>query len=134
MTTANPKLPVILVVEDDYLHREGLAYLLERSGFAPTAVRTAEEGIAHLTAGLRPEVILLDLTLPGMDGTEFRRAQLATPEWSRIPVVIVSAAPDIDEAARALQAAAWVKKPLVLANFLTTIRLALGSGAGREVA
>jgi CheY-like chemotaxis protein len=131
---ATNKTPAVLVIEDENLHREGLAYLLERAGYAISAVGSGEEAVAHLTVVPAPDLILLDLKMPGMDGPEFRKIQLATAEWASIPVIVVSGTPEIDELSRSMKVDGWVRKPLILENFLTTVRMALAKRRAREVA
>jgi CheY-like chemotaxis protein len=131
---ATNKTLTVLVIEDENLHREGLAYLLERAGYAISAARSGEEAVAHLTVGPTPDLILLDLKMPGMDGAEFRKIQLSTEKWASIPVVVVSGAPEIDEVSRSMKVDGWVRKPPVLENFLTTVRIALAKRRAREVA
>ncbi len=84
-------LPVrILVVEDNPLNLELATDLLEASGFEVISARTAEAGI-NLARDTRPNLILMDLSLPGMDGLEATKALKADPQTADIPVVAVTA-------------------------------------------
>jgi CheY-like chemotaxis protein len=92
-----PDLPVgasvadVLVVDDSEGIRDSLAELLQDEGYV---VETAANGIValeRLRSGLRPRAILLDLIMPGMNGWEFRFAQLAEPALKAIPVVVMTA-------------------------------------------
>jgi signal transduction histidine kinase/CheY-like chemotaxis protein len=80
----------VLVVEDDAQTREIIARTLEKAGWA---VAEAENGRVALerVAEQRPEVILLDLMMPVMDGFEFVRELRKTEAWRAIPVIIVTA-------------------------------------------
>ncbi len=79
----------MLVVEDrDYL-RQVVVALLEEAGYAATGVATAPAALAGLPAWA-PDVIVLDMGLPGMSGSEFLARLRAMPGWSRTPVLIVS--------------------------------------------
>src|SRR5438093_9582920 len=80
----------VLVVEDDPELRALFGQILADHGYA---VRTAGDGLAALRelAVERPDVILLDMMMPVMDGHAFREAQLADPSWRRIPVIVISA-------------------------------------------
>src|SRR5437763_10512758 len=60
----------VLIIEDEKVSRTALARLLAIKGYTAAAVETAEEAVAILTIGQRPEVALVDLDLPGMSGSE----------------------------------------------------------------
>ncbi|MBS1151018.1 MAG: hypothetical protein H6Q89_2716 [Myxococcaceae bacterium] len=106
----------VLVVEDDDAIRELLVELLSDHGHEAAA---AINGLDALNTAMRmvqaatpPQVILLDLMMPVMDGPSFRRQQLRIPELARIPVVVISAYRDFVDHANAMQAAAHFKKPI----------------------
>jgi CheY-like chemotaxis protein len=83
---------LVMVVDDDDDIRETLAGLLEDEGYAVAAFPSGHEALNALRRGVAPQVILLDLMMPVMDGTEFRRAQLADPALAAIPVILITAA------------------------------------------
>lgn len=109
-----------MIVEDDRDTREMLGRFLELEGFS---VRTAENGQAALEA-LRANgsasVILLDLMMPVMNGWQFREAQSSDPRFSKIPVVVVTAA-GAREHIPSIDADAWVSKPVDFDRLLATI-------------
>src|SRR4051812_27697367 len=61
----------VLIVEDEHVSRKALATLLAASGYEVEAVSSAEEGLRVLRLGHIPQIALVDLDLPGMDGAEF---------------------------------------------------------------
>jgi len=81
----------ILVVDDDRSFREVIAEILCAEGFHVAQAEDGASALAHLRyeAG-RTTLILLDLTMPGMNGRQFREAQLADPALARIPVAVLS--------------------------------------------
>jgi CheY-like chemotaxis protein len=84
-----------MVVDDDNDIRETLRSLLVEEGYQVSAHqngRAALDALQALPAADRPDVILLDLMMPIMDGWDFRRSQLANPALAGIPVVLVTAA------------------------------------------
>jgi CheY-like chemotaxis protein len=84
-------LPVkILVVEDNSLNLELATDLLEACGFEVISAQTAEAGI-NLAQEAQPNLILMDLSLPGMDGLEATKALKADPQTANIPIVAVTA-------------------------------------------
>ena len=103
----------VLIIDDDESSRSSYAELV-RAGLGHDVV-TAEGGTAALTllrSGLRPCVIVLDLRMPGMDGFDFRRLQLADPALPECPVIICSAELDVAADLEALRAAAYLQKPV----------------------
>jgi len=80
-----------LIVDDDRSIVDGLGEYLGDDGYAVVGATNASEALALLDSGLRPDVIVLDLLMPGMDGWDFRTAQLNEPSLAGIPVLILSA-------------------------------------------
>ena len=80
-----------LIVDDDRSIVDGLGEYLGADGYAVIGATNASEALALLDSGLRPDVIVLDLLMPGMDGWDFRTAQLNEPSLAEIPVLLVSA-------------------------------------------
>jgi CheY-like chemotaxis protein len=96
----------VLIVEDDVEIRETLSQVLELEGYAVAAASDGRKALASARQ-VHPDVILLDLMMPVMDGWQFRAEQKNDPSISDIPVVVVSALgwrTDID-------AVAFIAKP-----------------------
>lgn len=70
------------------------------------------EALAYLKSAERPSLILLDLTMPGMSGWEFRRRQRSDPDLAEIPVVVMTAHPEYDESVTSLEADGHLQKPV----------------------
>ena len=108
----SPDGPRVLVVEDDPAIREVTISMLRLSGYR---VRWAAEGHAVLDAALafRPQVVLMDLMLPGVDGWELTRRIKNEPELGSPPVIVLSARVREDDRIRAIEAGAseFVPKP-----------------------
>jgi two-component system, cell cycle response regulator DivK len=85
-------LPLVLIVDDNDRNRKLAGDLLRITGFRTLEAVTAAEGIALASEHL-PDVILMDLRLPDLDGTTAARMLRAEPRTSRIPVVAVTALP-----------------------------------------
>jgi len=84
---------VILVVDDDPDLREAVVAGLEREGHQVIVATDGERALELLRWRIVPDIIVLDIMMPVMDGWEFRRHQLADPTLAPIPVIIVSADP-----------------------------------------
>lgn len=101
--------PFVLIVEDDRNIRETLFDLLDESGYRVDSVGNAKEALERAERGPRPDVIVLDLMMPTMDGWQFRVEQRKRPRIADVPVVVISA--DVSAKAVAIDADAFVKKP-----------------------
>ena len=109
----------VLVVEDDEAIREFLEWALVDEGYE---VVTAPDGIAALKSveTLAPDLILLDLLMPRMDGPSFARAYHELPE-PHAPIVLMSASNELPRLASVVGAVEHLKKPFNLATLLATV-------------
>jgi CheY-like chemotaxis protein len=111
----------VLIVEDDPDVREAIATFLEAEGYAVAEAQHGEEALRQLRAMGHFCLILLDLFMPTMDGWKFRSEQLRDPALAAIPVVVISADPDVVPTAASLGAVASMRKPLDLGVLLETV-------------
>ena len=117
--TSAARCPVLIIEDDDDL-REMMDQLLTLEGYQPETASNGKEALDFLHGGGRPDLILLDLMMPVMDGWEFRRRQREDPQLSKLPVVILSA---LDQSRAAeLGGAAFLKKPLDFDRLLELVR------------
>lgn len=95
----------LLIVEDDALNREALAYALKAEGYRVACAENGKRGLDLLHRSPHPSAILLDLGLPVIDGYEFIRRQRQDPEVADIPVIVMTGAlsPSVPEATVILQ-------------------------------
>lgn len=80
----------VLVVEDDPPSRELVVRMLQKEGIHVREASNGREAIDILQTGVIPDLIVLDLIMAEMDGFDFLRQVRPHPEWSKIPVVVVS--------------------------------------------
>lgn len=115
--------PQILVVEDDTAISKLISTTLETQGYD---YQTAEDGVEalHKAASYQPNVILLDLGLPDMDGVDIIRR---VREWSNLPIIVISARSDDTDKVDALDAGAddYLTKPFSVDELLARLRVAL---------
>jgi CheY-like chemotaxis protein len=110
----------VLIVEDEVDLREMMAQLLELEGVSSATAANGREALAYLRDGNRPDVILLDLMMPVMDGWEFLRHQRADAHLAQVPVIVLSA---LDRShVGDVPAAEYLGKPLDFARLLNLIR------------
>ncbi len=109
----------VLVVDDDDDIRESLMGYLEDEGFQAAGATNGKRALDMLTDGEpRPQLIVLDLMMPVMDGRSFREEQLRLAAIADIPVVLISAYADLGEIARELKIADFRSKPIDPVDFL----------------
>jgi CheY-like chemotaxis protein len=111
----------ILIVEDDTDLREALSDILRDEGYHVSSAGDGREALDHLRRELRPSLILLDLTMPVMNGWQFRAEQRQDPDLSGIPVVVLSAGEHLAEQMQALEIEEFVRKPIELDHLLKKI-------------
>src|SRR5213593_2710780 len=110
----------VLIVEDDADLREMMAQLVALEGYEAHTASNGREALDYLRHSQRPELILLDLMMPVMDGWEFRREQRKDPAIADVPVVVLSA---LDPSRGAdIGAVEFLKKPLDFDRLLTLVR------------
>jgi CheY-like chemotaxis protein len=118
--------PIVLVVDDDRDIRGTLGDVLKDEGYATAAASDGREALRLLRGGLRPCVIFLDLSMPGMDGWDFRATQMTDPALNSIPVVVMTAAGFRAETIQSqLAGVEFLRKPLLLDEVLTAVTRSL---------
>ncbi len=113
----------IMVVDDEPDVRNVVARLLKRRGYEVEVCESAEEAIEKLRSGERPDLLLMDLMMPGMSGIDACRLIKSDPELKDIPVVIltVMAEPETKEESASAGADAHVDKPINTQKLYDTI-------------
>jgi len=119
----NNPLPIILLIEDESPIRRFLRASLPAQGYHLEEATTGEEGLLQ-AAMRRPDVIILDLGLPDMDGLEVTKR---LREWTATPIIVLSARGREDDKIAALDAGAddYLTKPFGLGELLARLRVAL---------
>jgi CheY-like chemotaxis protein len=113
--------PCVLVVDDDLETRESIAELLVPRGFAVLTAADGHEALRRLHEQPDVRLIVLDILMPGMDGTAFRMAQLENRAFAHIPFILLTDKMDCANIAEALGAAACFRKPYPVAELLRAI-------------
>ena len=114
----------VLLVDDDFDIRAVLLEVLEQEGYRVSVATNGQDALAFLETNPAPDLILLDLMMPVMNGYEFREHQVANTNWSKIPVIVMSADGGKSNSDRQerLKGAVFVKKPPDLDEFLQTVQ------------
>jgi CheY-like chemotaxis protein len=109
--------PNILVVEDDEDAREAMVSLLQMKGYHAVPAGNGREALDYLDEAPAPDLIILDLWMPVMDGWQFRKEQTRNPRLAGIPVIVVTALSDRDD----VDADEVIIKPVDVDRLLATV-------------
>jgi len=123
-------MPDVLIIEDDAQIRKFLRISLETNDFDVFEARLGQDGI-DMCAEVGPDVVILDLGLPDIDGQEvIRRIR----DWSTVPIVVLSVRADEAEKVSALDAGAhdYVTKPFSITELMARLRVMLRSANSGE--
>lgn len=116
----------VLVIEDEANLREILKFNLEKEGYLTEAAMDANEALIFLDEFM-PDIILLDLMLPGLKGMQFLRLIKENPKYKHIPIVVVSAKNSESDIVNALESGAddYITKPFSIKILLTKLKIIL---------
>lgn len=111
----------VLVVEDDDDVREGLVALLRRRGVSVTTTSNGQEALEAIDRDGPPDLMIVDLMMPVMNGWALRANLLADQNLARVPVVILSGVADVLHQGRALQAVEVLTKPFAIEKLYAVV-------------
>ena len=119
----------ILLVEDNEMNRDMLSRRLQKQGYEVVMAVDGEEGVARAQSEA-PALILMDMSLPGIDGWEATRRLKSAPQTRKIPVIALTAHAMTDDREKALAAGCddFDTKPVELTRLLSKIQALLGRG------
>ena len=124
-------MSTILIVEDNEKNMKLVRDILRHKGHATLEAVTGEEGV-RLARERRPDLVLMDIQLPGIDGIEALRQVRADPACSAIPIIAFTAS--VMQADRSQFSAAgfdgFLSKPINIKEFLETVKRVLETGRG----
>jgi two-component system response regulator MprA len=104
----------VLIVEDAIDIQMLLGRVLESAGFSVSTASNGREALDLLqSSDTTPELIILDIMMPELDGYQFRKEQEKDPRLTEIPVVVMTAWADIESKAMQIGAKGYLKKPFV---------------------
>lgn len=112
----------VLIVEDDTDLRQALSQVLAEEGYRVGGAEHGLHALEQLREGRRPCLILLDLTMPVMNGWQFREEQRQDPDLASIPVVVISAGANLSEQVVPLGIQDYIRKPIQLGQLLATVQ------------
>jgi CheY-like chemotaxis protein len=119
-------MKTILLADDEYAIVEALTALLLDEGYRVVAAANGEEALARLGESM-PDLVILDVMMPRLDGREVLRRMRETPAWAQIPVIVMSAAARPLTPAQ-LGDAVFLRKPFDVSRLLGAIGALLPRG------
>jgi two-component system sensor histidine kinase/response regulator len=131
--SANSNSSRLLVVDDQPANIQVLGALLGRLGFEIVPANSGDQALKRL-ANRRPDLILLDVMMDGMDGFEVCRQIRANSDWADIPIIFLSAADDKQMTVRAFESGGvdYVTKPFNEAELVSRVKTHLALKAARD--
>jgi CheY-like chemotaxis protein len=111
----------VLIVEDDNDVREALVEVLTFEGYRVATATNGLDAIEQLRRDGPPDLILLDLMMPVMDGRQFRAAQVKEAAFADVPVIVISADGQVDQKIAGLGISAYLRKPIEVEDLLDLI-------------
>jgi CheY-like chemotaxis protein len=114
----------ILVVEDNDMNMQLVEFLLEEGGYEIVKATSGEEALTLTRDGVAPDLILMDIHLPGMDGLSVVRAMKANAHTARIPILALTAHAMRGDKDRFLEAGCdgYISKPIDVKTFIASIQ------------
>ena len=115
-------MPKILIVDDDIIITDLMKMLVSMEGHQPTTVNDSTKAMEAADT-VQPDLITLDLMMPGLTGFELCELLHSDPRFANIPIVIVSARDDFESKEKALQVGArdYITKPFGVDDFIGRI-------------
>lgn len=117
----------VLVVEDEFAVADLLEMALTDEGYRVLTAANGRQGLQHLAAGPRPDLVITDYMMPVLDGAGMLRAMRAVEAHRDIPCIVMSAVPEANVGERLDGYAAFVRKPFRIAVMVQLVAAVLGS-------
>lgn len=116
-----------MLVDDSATVLLSISGILAKAGFQVVTANCAEDGQKKLAAGAKPDLLITDLNMPGMNGIEFIKVVRQRPELRFMPILFLTTESQQSKRveAKAAGASGWIVKPATAETLLSTIKLVL---------
>jgi CheY-like chemotaxis protein len=114
----------VLIVDDDEDIGETISLILGTRGYRTSVARDGAEALQLMQTQPLPEVVLLDMMMPGMNGEDFRAAQLKDARIANVPVVLMTGDGRAQEKAARLGVSRFLRKPIAINDLIEVIAAA----------
>ena len=127
------KTPLVYIVEDDNNISEIESFALKNSGYITEVFETGKNFFKHLQ-NKKPDIVLLDIMLPDMDGLEILKKMKNTPDYKKIPVIMVTAKTTEIDKVKGLDLGAddYISKPFGIMELISRVKAILRRSKGME--
>lgn len=114
----------VLIIDDEVGARTLIGIMLDRGGFKVTKAKDADEALTMVEKDELPDLIILDVMMPGMDGIELCRVLRTKPRVTETPILILSARGDLEAISRGMEAGAtdYLPKPILHHDLVAKVR------------
>lgn len=118
-------MKTVLLVDDSATILLSISGILSKAGYAVLTAANAAEGLARFNGGLKPDLLITDLNMPGMNGIEFIREVRKLPACRFMPILFLTTESQQERRAEAKAAGAsgWLVKPATAEGLLSTVKL-----------
>jgi len=120
-------MKTIFLVDDSATILLSMSAILSKAGYAAEKAASAEEGLTKLKGGLKPDLLITDLNMPGMNGIEFIKEVRKIPNLRFMPILFLTTESQQSkrDEAKAAGASGWLIKPVNAEQLLGTIKLVI---------
>ena len=125
MSQKKAKKPKVLIVDDEAAILHALGLYLREEGYSTEAIAKFDHYLAGIENSKLPDVVVLDILLNQEDGLKIAQDIKSTPRTSHIPVILISALPDVEQLAAKVKADAYLAKPFDARKLNATIEKVL---------
>lgn len=117
----------ILLVDDSSTILLSMSAILSKAGYEPDKASSAGEGLTKLKGGLKPDLLITDLNMPGMNGIEFIKEVRKLPDHRFMPILFLTTESQQSkrDEAKAAGASGWLVKPVDAEQLIGTIKLVI---------
>jgi len=117
----------IMLVDDSATVLLSISGILAKAGFQVVTASSAEDGQKKLASGTKPDLLITDLNMPGMNGIEFIKEVRKLPAYKFMPILFLTTESQQDKRmeAKAAGASGWLVKPATADDLINTIKLVL---------
>lgn len=112
----------VLIVDDDEDIGEALSLILESRGYRWSVAQDGAQALQLMQTQPLPRVILLDMMMPGMNGEQFRAAQLQDARMASVPVVLMTGDSHAESKAARLGLSKFLRKPLEIDDLISVVK------------
>lgn len=125
MVQKTARKPKVLIVDDEAAILHALGLYLKQEGYSTEAIAKFDHYLANMESDKLPDVIILDILLNQEDGLKIAQEIKDDPKTSHIPIILISALPNVEKLAKSVEADAFLAKPFDVRELNETVEKVL---------